>query len=143
MRDQAGRTASNVIAPVTFKETIPNDNRARSLQTQQQARYLWALVDTLQSEQAKTPEYHRLYSRVKTEFLDKGVPIVGQLLDESQKHQAYHLNGTELTDQIVDKFTTVIDLQKFLLNKSVLIASQENYLAKRSFSLLCSFQAYP
>ncbi|HAV3591050.1 TPA: GGDEF domain-containing protein [Acinetobacter baumannii] len=135
MRDQAGRTASNVIAPVTFKETIPNDNRARSLQTQQQARYLWALVDTLQSEQAKTPEYHRLYSRVKTEFLDKGVPIVGQLLDESQKHQAYHLNGTELTDQIVDKFTTVIDLQKFLLNKSVLIASQENYLAKKKFFL--------
>ncbi|MEX3803738.1 GGDEF domain-containing protein [Acinetobacter baumannii] len=134
MRDQAGRTASNVIAPVTFKETIPNDNRARSLQTQQQARYLWALVDTLQSEQAKTPEYHRLYSRVKTEFLDKGVPIVGQLLDESQKHQAYHLNGTELTDQIVDKFT-VIDLQKFLLNKSVLIASQENYLAKKKFFL--------
>ncbi|EMC7873285.1 GGDEF domain-containing protein [Acinetobacter baumannii] len=135
MRDQAGRTASNVIAPVTFKETIPNDNRARSLQTQQQARYLWALVDTLQSEQAKTPEYHSLYSRVKTEFLDKGVPIVGQLLDESQKHQAYHLNGTELTDQIVDKFTTVIDLQKFLLNKSVLIASQENYLAKKKFFL--------
>ncbi len=27
MRDQAGRTASNVIAPITFKETIPNDNR--------------------------------------------------------------------------------------------------------------------
>lgn len=126
MRDQAGRTASNVIAPVAFNETIPNDNRARSLQTQEQARYLWALVDTLQSEQAKTQEYHRLYSRVKTEFLEKGVPIVDQLLDESQKQEAYHLNATELTDQIVDKFTTVIDLQKFLLNKSVSIAIQEN-----------------
>ncbi|MCX2643647.1 hypothetical protein, partial [Klebsiella pneumoniae] len=42
---------------------------------------------------------------------------------------------TELTDQIVDKFTTVIDLQKFLLNKSVLIAYQENYLAKKKFFL--------
>ncbi|WP_019458505.1 GGDEF domain-containing protein [Acinetobacter sp. GG2] len=135
MRDQAGRTASNVIAPITFKETIPNDNRARSLQTQQQARYLWALVDTLQSEQAKTQEYHRLYSRVKTEFLDKGVPIVGQLLDESQKHEAYHLTANQLTDHIVGKFTTVIDLQKFLLNKSVSIAVQEKYLAKKKFFL--------
>ena len=52
---------------------------------------------------------------------------------KAKKHQAYHLNGTELTDQIVDKFTTVIDLQKFLLNKSVLIASQENYLTKKKF----------
>jgi hypothetical protein len=43
---------------------------------------------------------------------------VGQLLDESQKHEAYHLNGTELTDQIVDKFTTVIDLQNFYLIKA-------------------------
>ncbi|MEO9280431.1 GGDEF domain-containing protein [Acinetobacter sp. WA-87] len=135
MRDQAGRTASNVIAPITFKETIPNDNRARSLQTQQQARYLWALVDTLQSEQAKTQEYHRLYSRVKTEFLDKGVPIVGQLLDESQKQEAYHLTANQLTDHIVGKFTTVIDLQKFLLNKSVSIAVQEKYLAKKKFFL--------
>lgn len=135
MRDQAGRTASNVIAPITFKETIPNDNRARSLQTQQQARYLWALVDTLQSEQAKTQEYHRLYSRVKTEFLDKGVPIVGQLLDESQKKEAYHLTANQLTDHIVGKFTTVIDLQKFLLNKSVSIAVQEKYLAKKKFFL--------
>ncbi|MEQ1451982.1 GGDEF domain-containing protein [Acinetobacter seifertii] len=135
MRDQAGRTASNVIAPITFEETIPNDNRARSLQTQQQARYLWALVDTLQSEQAKTQEYHRLYSRVKTEFLDKGVPIVGQLLDESQKKEAYHLTANQLTDHIVGKFTTVIDLQKFLLNKSVSIAVQEKYLAKKKFFL--------
>ncbi len=41
MRDQAGRMASNIIAPVSFNEEIPSNNRARSLQTQHQARYLW------------------------------------------------------------------------------------------------------
>ncbi len=41
MRDQAGRMASNIIAPLSFNEEIPSNNRARSLQTQHQARYLW------------------------------------------------------------------------------------------------------
>ncbi len=45
MRDQAGRIASNIIAPITFSEPISDENRARSLQTQHQAEYLWSLVD--------------------------------------------------------------------------------------------------
>ena len=135
MRDQAGRMASNIIAPISFNEEIPSNNRARSLQTQHQARYLWILVDTLQPEQAKTPEYRRLYSRVKSEFIDKGIPIVQNLLDESQKGEPYDLNGTQLTEAIVGKFTTVVDLQSYILDESVAIATQENISARKGFLL--------
>ncbi len=135
MRDQAGRMASNIIAPVSFNEEIPSNNRARSLQTQHQARYLWILVDTLQPEQAKTPEYRRLYSRVKSEFIDQGIPIVEKLLEESQKSEPYFLSGTQLTEAIVGKFTTVVDLQSYILNESVVIATQENAIARNGFFL--------
>ncbi|NUF11834.1 GGDEF domain-containing protein [Acinetobacter oleivorans] len=135
MRDQAGRMASNIIAPVSFNEEIPSNNRARSLQTQHQSRYLWILVDTLQPEQAKTPEYRRLYARVKSEFIDKGIPIVQNLLDESQKGEPYDLNGTQLTEAIVGKFTTVVDLQSYILDESVAIATQENISARKGFLL--------
>lgn len=135
MRDQAGRMASNIIAPVSFNEEIPSNNRARSLQTQHQARYLWILVDTLQPEQAKTPEYRRLYSRVKAEFIDQGIPIVERLLEESQKGEPYFLSGTQLTEAIVGKFTTVVDLQSYILNESVVIATQENAIARNGFFL--------
>ncbi|AUM28249.1 GGDEF domain-containing protein [Acinetobacter pittii] len=135
MRDQAGRMASNIIAPVSFNEEIPSNNRARSLQTQHQARYLWILVDTLQPEQAKTPEYRRLYSRVKTEFIDQGIPIVEKLLEESQKGEPYFLSGTQLTEAIVGKFTTVVNLQSYILNESVVIATQENAIARNGFFL--------
>lgn len=135
MRDQAGRMASNIIAPVSFNEEIPSNNRARSLQTQHQARYLWILVDTLQPEQAKTPKYRRLYSQVKSEFIDKGIPIVEKLLEESQKGEPYYLNGTQLTEAIVGKFTTVVDLQSYILDESVVIASQENVIARNGFLL--------
>ncbi|KRI51901.1 GGDEF domain-containing protein [Acinetobacter pittii] len=135
MRDQAGRMASNIIAPVSFNEEIPSNNRARSLQTQHQARYLWILVDTLQPEQAKTSEYRRLYSQVKTEFIDKGIPIVEKLLEESQKGEPYFLNGIQLTEAIVGKFTTVVDLQSYILDESVVIATQENAIARNDFFL--------
>ena len=135
MRDQAGRMASNIIAPVSFNEEIPSNNRARSLQTQHQARYLWILVDTLQPEQAKTPKYRRLYSQVKSEFIDKGIPVVEKLLEESQKGEPYYLNGTQLTEAIVGKFTTVVDLQSYILDESVVIATQENVIARNGFLL--------
>ncbi|WP_278491344.1 GGDEF domain-containing protein [Acinetobacter gyllenbergii] len=133
MRDQAGRVASNIMAPVTFDEKISDENRARSLQTQHQAIYLWELIDTIQPEQSKTLEYVRLYRRVKTEFLDKGLPIVAKLLDESKNNQAYFLSGTELTERMVGKFTTVMDLQNYILDYSIRVADEQNKLAKRQF----------
>ncbi|ENX19402.1 hypothetical protein F892_03570 [Acinetobacter vivianii] len=133
MRDQAGRVASNIMAPVTFDEKISDENRARSLQTQHQAIYLWGLIDTIQPEQSKSPEYVRLYLRVKTEFLDKGLPIISQLLDESKNNEAYFISGTELTDQMVGKFTTVMDLQSYILNDSIEVAEDQNRRAKLQF----------
>ena len=141
LRDQAGRVASNVIASVSFHEAIPDNNRARSLQTQYQALYLWNLIDTLQPQYAKTPEYEKLHEQVKHEFLDEGVALVGQLLDESRRHEAYSMTGTQLTERIVSKFTPVVDLQKYLLDISVEVAKKRKEKAERQFilTLLLSF----
>ena len=87
--------ASNVIAPVTFKEIMSEDNLARSLQTQHQVNYLWALDNTIQPEQDKIPEYLALHRQVKTQFLDQAIPTVAGLIDESLHNQPYALTGTQ------------------------------------------------
>lgn len=63
LRDQAGRSASNIMAAVTFNEMVPNENLARSLQTRRQAQYLWELVHIVQPEQDKTPEFQVLHQQ--------------------------------------------------------------------------------
>ncbi|WHP04731.1 GGDEF domain-containing protein [Acinetobacter corruptisaponis] len=130
MRDQAGRVASNIIAPVTFGEKISDENRARSLQTQHQAQYLWTMVDAIQPQNAKTSEYQYLYRRVKTEFLDQGLPLIAKLLDESKNNEAYFLTGTQLTERIVDKFITVMDLQNYILDYSIEVATEQHKKAR-------------
>ena len=133
LRDQAGRVASNVMAYLSFSEPQPSDNIARSLQTQKQVRYLWDLVNTIQPEQDKTPEFILLHQQVKTEFIDQGLPIVMRLIDESRHHQPYYLTGTQLTDAVSNKFLTVINLQKYLLESSVQVAKAEQKIAQQKF----------
>lgn len=48
LRDQAGRVASNIMAPLSFSASFPENNKLRSLQTQEQVKYLWRLMDTIQ-----------------------------------------------------------------------------------------------
>ncbi len=100
LRDQAGRMASNVIAPVTFKEKMSEDNLARSLQTQHQA-----------------------------------IPIAAGLIDESLHNQPYSLTGTQLTEVMVDKFVTVVNLQSYILDYSVHIAQKEKQESYHIFIL--------
>ena len=135
LRDQAGRIASNIIASVTFAEKIPEDNLARSLQTQHQAHYLWGLINTIQPEQAKTPEYLALHQQVKTQFLDQGIPIVAALINESMQNRAYSLTGTQLTEAMVDKFATVVNLQTYILDYSVSVAQNQKKQAQQQFIL--------
>jgi diguanylate cyclase (GGDEF)-like protein len=130
LRDQAGRAASNVMAHVTFEQPIPETNLARSLQTRKQVMYLWELIDTLQPERDKTPEFKALHQAVYNEFLAKGLLIVERLMNESIYHRPYYLTGTQLTEVIVDKFTTVVDLQNYLLKYSVEKATLEKRKAK-------------
>ena len=130
LRDQAGRVASNVIAHVSFNAPLPNTNIARSLQTQKQVQYLWDLVNTLQPENEKTPEFIHLHQQVKTEFIDQGLPMVLQLIDESTQGKSYNLQGTAVTDRISGYFSTVVDLQKYLLDDCVYRAEQHLHEAQ-------------
>ena len=118
LRDQAGRVASNIMAAITFGEKIPAENLANSLQNQRQAYYLWDLVHTILPEAHKVPEYTALHNRLKIEFLDQGIPIVKQLMEQSLQGEAYSLTGTQLTEVMVNKFSTVVDLQTYLLDYS-------------------------
>ena len=125
LRDQSGRVASNVMAHVTFGTQIPEQNIIRSLQVQHQVRYLWDIIDTLQPVQDKTDEFIRLHQRVGTEFIQQGLPIVERLIEDSRQQRPYYLTGTQLTEAIVDKFTTVIDLQNYLLQYTKDVAIKE------------------
>ena len=135
LRDQAGRVASNIIAAVTFAEKIPETNLASSLQTQRQAYYLWDLIHTILPEAHKIPEYNILHNQLKKEFLDEGIPIVNQLIQQSIHGQPYSLTGTELTQKIVDKFNTVVSLQSFILAHSLQVAHKDYHQAQRTFIL--------
>ncbi|MDH0655365.1 GGDEF domain-containing protein [Acinetobacter johnsonii] len=130
LRDQAGRAASNVMAHVAFKQPIPETNLARSLQTRRQVMYLWELIDTLQPEPDKTEEFKVLHQAVYNEFLAKGLLIVERLMNESIYHRPYYLTGTQLTEAIVDKFSTVVELQNYLLKYSVEKAIIEKHKAQ-------------
>ncbi|MCF7643017.1 MAG: diguanylate cyclase [Pseudomonadales bacterium RIFCSPHIGHO2_12_FULL_40_16] len=147
LRDQAGRAASNVMAHVAFKQPIPETNLARSLQTRKQVMYLWELIDTLQPERDKTQEFRELHQAVYNEFLAKGLLIVERLMNESIYHRPYYLTGTQLTEAIVDKFSTVVELQKYLLKYSVEKATIEKRKAQNvllmtvSISLISIFAA--
>lgn len=147
LRDQAGRAASNVMAHVAFKQPIPETNLARSLQTRRQVMYLWELIDTLQPERDKTEEFKVLHQAVYNEFLAKGLLIVERLMNESIYHRPYYLTGTQLTEAIVDKFSTVVELQNYLLKYSVEKAIIEKHKAQNillttvSISLISIFAA--
>lgn len=136
LRDQSGRVASNIMAPLSFSEPLPEYNKARSLQTQEQVKYLWRLMDTMQIESLKTPEYLYLYGQVKTQFIDQGLPIVNRLVQESRNQQPYFLTANQLTDAIVDKFTTVVNLQKYLLETHALSARHRMESEQRQFFIM-------
>lgn len=141
LRDQAGRAASIIMAYVTFDQPIPAANLTRAMQVQYRIHYLWDLIGTLQPEEDKTEEFNRLHNAVDTVFIQKGLPIVSSLVEESIQQLPYHLTGTELTNAMVDKFATVVDLQSYLLEYSNQVAEREksSHLQQLLWTVLLSF----
>ena len=70
---------------------------------------------------------------MKTQFIDQGLPIVNRLVQESRNQQPYFLTANQLTDAIVDKFTTVVNLQKYLLETHALSARHRMESEQRQF----------
>ncbi|KGT46300.1 MULTISPECIES: GGDEF domain-containing protein [Acinetobacter] len=125
LRDQAGRVVSNITAPVTFGETIPEQNRNRSLQTQYRVRYLWDLIDTVQPKEDKTPEFIKLHQDIKKYFIDQGIPLAASLIEDSLQHRPYHLTAMQISEMIGDHFAKVVDMQSYLLQYSHDVAQKE------------------
>ncbi|RZG71143.1 GGDEF domain-containing protein [Acinetobacter wuhouensis] len=135
LRDQAGRVASNIMAPLSFSASFPEKNKLRFLQTQEQVKYLWQLLDTIQPESLKTQDYLNLHQQVKDRFIDQGLSIVVKLLQESDLHQPYSITANQLTDAMVGKFTTVVDLQTYLLEMQSLDAQEKASASHQQFLL--------
>ena len=129
-RDQAGRAGSNVIAPITFNQPIPETNLARFLQTKRQSQYLWQMTDVLLPEHDKTAEYSRLYLDVEHQFLAQSLPMLEKLINESPQGD-YSVSPTQLTQSLSTKFLTVVDLQKYLLQYSIDEAKRYTHQAKK------------
>ncbi len=119
LRDQAGRVASTIMADVSYQQPISENNISRSLQNQYQVHYLWDLINTLQPAEQRTEEYLDLHKKVQAEFINKGIPVVAGLVQESRQNKPYSLTGTELTKAMVEKFATVVDLQSYILKRSL------------------------
>ena len=133
MRDQAGRIASSIMPAVIFNEAISEENIGLSFQNQHQVRYLWKLINTLQTAEQRTPEYSDIHKRVQTEFLNKAIPIVAELIQQSRTNQPYSMTGGELTQAMVDKFATVIELQNYILRSSLNAVERDHNKAFRQF----------
>ena len=131
LRDQAGRVASDVTAHVTFNERLPSINLAESFQAQKQVINMWELVDVILPQDDKTDEFVFLYQKVKSEYIDKGIPMILKLIEESNAGVPYSLSGSQMTENIGDKFATVINLQKYLLDASIAVAKSEQHKAER------------
>ncbi len=80
-------------------------------------------------------EYTALHHRLKTEFLDQGIPIVKQLMEQSLQDEAYSLTGTQLTEVMVNKFSTVVNLQNYLLDYSLNLAKKDYIKAQQKLVL--------
>lgn len=141
LRDQAGRVASDIFAGVTFGEKISNINLAESLQSQKQVVNMWELVDAILPQADKTDEFIFHYQKVKSEYIDKGIPMILTLIDESHQGLPYSISGSQLTEEIADKFTTVVNLQKYLLDASIIVAKKEQLKAKKNLIVNISVSA--
>lgn len=133
LRDQAGRVASNVMASVTYGQRMPESDISHSLQNQYQVHYLWDLINTLHPSSQRTLEYKELHRSLQLEFINKGIPIVSNLIEESRENKAYSLSGTELTKSMVDKFSTVVNLQNYILENSISSVEHEYKSEFRQF----------
>lgn len=135
LRDQAGRVASTIIAPLSKHQKIPEENRLSSLLAQRQAKYLWRLMDSMQPEQLKTAQCIELHKNVEVKFLGQGLSAVNLLISESQQNQTYFLTPNQLTEYMVSRFSSVVDLQNYILEAHALNARHNIHIAQRKFFL--------
>ena len=135
LRDQAGRVASSIMAPLSAQQKIPEENRLSSLLAQEQAKYLWRMMDSMQPEQLKKPQYIELHKNVEVKFLGQGLSAVNRLILESQQNQAYFLTPNQLTEYMVSRFSSVVDLQNYILEAHALNARHNIHIAQRKFFL--------
>ena len=89
----------------------------------------------MQPEQLKKPQYIELHKNVEVKFLGQGLSAVNRLILESQQNQAYFLTPNQLTEYMVSRFSSVVDLQNYILEAHALNARHNIHIAQRKFFL--------
>lgn len=133
LRDQAGRTASCIIAPIAFSQPISSDQRKCSTQAQQQTIYLWHLLSVLQLQSNQTERYIELKQKFENLYLDQALKMINGLIAQGESGKSYSLSGMQLTQAIVDKFAPVVDLQNYIIQYNMNLAIDHKHEKQSAF----------
>lgn len=77
-------------------------------------------------------------------MIDNAIPIVSHLIAQSHQHQPFSLSGVDLTQVLLDKFSTVVQLQTYLIDQSMPLLQQQYTAALHHFiaSVIISMIAF-
>ena len=132
LRDQSGRIASNIIAPVTFNEPIPEINKERASNNRQSILYLWNIIQAINAQKRLPAEYYQKQKIAEYRYLRKGLAMIEQEIQQGN-HPKYIFNGPELTELFVDKLGSIVDLQSYILKYSIDTVNKNIHSAKLLF----------
>lgn len=132
LRDQSGRIVSNIIAPITFNEPIPDINKERALNNRQNILYLWNILQSINAHKTLPPEYYQKQQLAEQKYLKEGLILVEQELEQNNQAK-YPLNGSQLTEIFVDKLNSIVDLQSYIVQYSIDIVNKNIHAAKLFF----------
>lgn len=133
LRDQVGRIGSNMVAALTFQEKMSDVNLAQSRQRQYQVYALWRLISTFQPQQFQATEYLALVDQVSVELMQSAIPMLMHLMPQSHQDQNFSLTASTLTAVLVAKFSSIVQLQHYLIAQSISLLKQQQTQAFESF----------
>ena len=137
LQDHASRISSYIKAAVTFGQPILEQQQRDTLENYNRAHYLWGLVGNIQPHAERNAEFNRLHQQVDENFLSASHSMLQTLFYESRTGQAYSYNPQQVTAVAVDSFTSVLDLQRYVLNKRLELIEEQKQQTQQAFILSC------
>ena len=118
LRDQGGRMASQIIAPLATGEGLPLQNIIDSRQTQGRVLQLWQAIRSYPCTY-DNPALLELRAAVESDFFGEGVKLVDGMIAEGRRGSRYSLTATDLTDRFVPTMRAIEAYRGTLLDAIV------------------------
>ncbi len=136
LQDQASRVVAYAKMPVIYNQPLNQAQKTKLNQAYESSLYVWDLVWKLQPRRERTVEFNVLHQHVKDEFLD----TVGQFIVHiSQDHNVKHAPdevSKRLTYGTVDHLASVLDLQRYVLNKRLETVVAQKHQTRQYFIVI-------